>query len=342
MPIHKALLLRVLRGKSFLGGRTAMTRHTALLAIAACSAWSAHAQTFPAKPVRLVVPFAAGGSTDIIARVLGQKLNEMWGQPVLVDNRAGGSTVIGTEIVAKAPPDGHTLLVTPAPFTIVPSLAPRLPYDPHKDFEPITLINTTPLVVVVNPGVPAKSIKELVALAKAKPGVLNYGSSGSGGSNHLAGELFNAMAGVRMVHVPYKGNAPALTDLIGGHVDVVFNGLTSALPFIKSGKLRALGMTSLNRSATLPEVPTLDEAGLKGFQAVAWNGLIAPARTPKAVIDRINADVLKVIRAPELIEKLKAEGSDPVGSTVGEYSKFLRDEIAKWNKVIRMANIKGI
>ena len=313
-----------------------------LLVLTLGFAAQACAQSYPAKPVRLVVPFAAGGSTDIIARVLGQKLNEMWGQPVLVDNRAGGSTVIGTEIVAKAPPDGHTLLVTPAPFTIVPSLVPKLPYDPHKDFEPITLINTTPLVVVVHPGVPARSIKELVALARSRPGVLNYGSSGSGGSNHLAGELFNAMAGVNMVHVPYKGNAPALTDLVGGHVDAVFNGLTSALPLIRSGKLRALGVTSLNRSGSLPDLPTLDEAGLKGFQAVAWNGLSAPARTPKSVIDRINADVLKVIRAPELMEKLKAEGSDPVGSSVESYAKFLRDEIQKWSKVIRAANIKSI
>ena len=314
-----------------------------LLLICMCAAAApVRAQTYPAKAVRLIVPFAAGGSTDIIGRVIAQKLNEMWGQPVLVDNRAGGSTVIGTEIVAKAPPDGHTLLVTPAPFTIVPSLMQKLPYDPHKDFEPITLINTTPLVVVVHPGVPAKSIKELVALAKAKPGALNYGSSGSGGSNHLAGELFNAMAGVKMVHVPYKGNAPALTDLVGGHVDVVFNGLTSALPLIKSGKLRALGVTSLNRSAALPGSPTLDESGLKGFQAVAWNGLTAPARTPKAVIDKINADVMKVIRSPELVEKLKAEGSDPVGSSVEQYARFLREEIAKWNKVIKFANIRGL
>jgi tripartite-type tricarboxylate transporter receptor subunit TctC len=303
---------------------------------------AAYAQSYPSKAVRLVVPFAPGGSTDIIGRVVAQKLNEMWGQPVLVDNRAGGSTVIGTEIVAKAPADGHTLLVTPAPFTIVPSLMPKLPYDPHKDFEPITLINTTPLVVVVHPGVPAKSIKELIALARSKPGALNYGSSGSGGSNHLAGELFNAMANVKMVHVPYKGNAPALTDLVGGHVDVVFNGLTSALPLVKSGKLRALAMTSLNRSATLPEVPTLDESGLKSFQAVAWNGLTAPARTPKDVIAKINTDVLKVIRSPELVEKLRAEGSDPVGSSVEQYAKFLREEIAKWNKVIKVANIKGL
>ena len=310
--------------------------------VLSCGLPAAHAQSFPSKSVRLVVPFAPGGSTDIIGRVVAQKLNEMWGQPVIVDNRPGGSTVIGTDVVAKAPPDGHTLLVTPAPFTIVPSLTRKLPYDPQKDFEPITLINTTALVVVVHPGVPAKSIKELIALAKSRPGALNYGSSGSGGSNHLAGELFNAMAGVKMIHVPYKGNAPALTDLLGGHVDVVFNGLTSALPFVKSGKLRALGVTSLKRSATLPDVPTLDEAGLRGFQAVAWNGLTAPAKTSKATIDKINADVVKIVHSPELVEKLKAEGSDPVGSSVDEYARFLRDETTKWNKVIKSANITGL
>ena len=320
-----------------------MPRPCALLVVLLCAATTyAQAQTYPTKAVRLVVPFAAGGSTDIIGRVIAQKLNEMWGQPVLVDNRAGGSTVIGTDIVAKSAPDGHTLLVTPAPFTIVPSLMAKLPYDPQKDFEPITLINTTPLVVVVHPGVPAKSVKELIALAKARPGALNYGSSGSGGSNHLAGELFNAMAGVKMVHVPYKGNAPALTDLVGGHVDLVFNGLTSALPLVKSGKLRALAVTSLNRAGALSDAPTLDESGLKGFQAVAWNGLTAPARTPREVIAKINADVLKVIRSPELVEKLKAEGSDPVGSTVEQYARFLREEIVKWSKVIKFANVSGL
>ncbi len=303
---------------------------------------SALAQTYPNRPVRLIVPFAAGGSTDIIARTVGQKLNEMWNQPVLVDNRPGGNTVIGTEAVARAAPDGYTLLVTPAPFTIVPSLIAKLPYDPGKDFEPITLINTTPLVVVVHPGVPAKSIKELIALAKAKPGALNFGSSGSGGSNHLAGELFNAMAGVKMVHIPYKGNAPALTDLVGGHVDVIFNGLTSAMPLIKSEKLRALAVTSINRAGALPDMPTLDELGLKGFQAVAWNGLTAPARTPKDVVARINADVLKVVRSPELVERLKAEGSDPVGNSPDQYAAFLRDEIAKWSKVIKFAGVKGL
>jgi len=300
------------------------------------------AQAYPTKAVRLIVPFAAGGSTDIIGRTVAQKLNEMWGQPVLVDNRPGGSTVIGTDAVAKAAPDGYTLLITPAPFTIVPSLIGKLPYDPARDFEPITLINTTPLVIVVHPGVPAKSIKELIALAKSRPGALNYGSSGAGGSNHLAGELFNAMAGVKMVHVPYKGNAPALADLVGGHVDAVFNGLTSAMPLIKSGRLRALAVTSLARAGALPDMPTLDELGLKGFQAVAWNGLTAPARTPKEVIARLNADVLKVVRSPELADRLKAEGSDPVGNSPAQYATFLRDEIAKWAKVIKQAGIKGL
>jgi len=304
---------------------------------------AAQAQSYPSRAVRLVVPFAAGGSTDIIGRVLAQKLTEAWGQQVIVDNRPGGSTVIGTDVVSKSPPDGYTLLVTPAPFTIVPSLATtRLPYDPAKDFEPITLINTTPLVVVVNPGVPAHSIKELIALARARPGSLNFGSSGSGGSNHLAGELFNAMAGVKMVHIPYKGNAPALTDLVGGHVDLVFNGLTSAMPLIKSGKLRALAVTSITRTGSLPDMPTLDELGLKGFQAVAWNGLNAPGRTPKDIIGKINADVLKVVRSPELVERLKAEGSDPVGNSPEQYSTFLRDEIAKWSKVIQFAGVKGL
>jgi len=321
-----------------------MKRTTSVLGLllAAVCACPAAAQTYPGKSVRLVVPFAAGGSTDIVARTLAQKLNEIWGQPVVVDNRAGGSTVIGTDIVAKSPPDGYTLLVTPAPFTIVPSLTDKLPYHPHTDFEPITLINTTPLVLVVNPAVPAKNVKELIALAKANPGKLNFGSSGSGGSNHLAGELFNAVAGVKMIHIPYKGNAPALTDLVGGHVDVVFNGLTSALALIKGGKLRALAVTSLQRSAALPDLVTLDEAGLKGFQAVAWNGLTAPARTPKDVVTKINRDVLRVLKSPDLLERLKAEGSDPVGNSPEQYGAFLREEIAKWRKVIQFANIKGL
>jgi tripartite-type tricarboxylate transporter receptor subunit TctC len=304
--------------------------------------FAVQAQAFPDKPVRLVVPYSAGGSTDLISRALGHKLSEMWGQTVVIDNRPGGGTIIATDIVADSAPDGYTLLVTTTSFSILPSLTDKLPYDPAKDFEPITLINTTPLVLVVNPGVPAKSVKELIALAKARPGELNFGSAGSGGSNHLAGELFNVMAGVNIVHVPYKGNAPALNDLVGGHVDIVFNGLTSAVPLIKSGRLRPLAVTSLTRADALPDVPTLDELGLKGFQAAAWNGLSAPARTPKAVIDRINADVVKVLHSPELVERLKAEGSYPVGNSPEQFAVFLRDETAKWSKVIKFANVKGL
>ena len=311
-----------------------------IIALAVASG-TALAQSFPNKAVRVIVPFPAGGSTDIVGRTIAQKLSEMWGQPVVVENRPGGGTTIGTDAVAKAPADGYTLLVTPAPFTINPSLLAKLPYDALTDFAPITLINTTPLVLVVNPGVPAKSVKELIALAKARPGKLNFGSSGSGGSNHLAGELFNAMAGVKMVHIPYKGNAPALIDLAGGHVDLIFNGLTSALPLIKSGKLRALAVTSMQRSAALPDAPTLDEVALKGFVAVAWNGLGAPANTPRDVIAKINADVLRIVSSPELKERLKAEGSDPVGSTPGQYAAFLRAEVAKWAKVIKFAGVKA-
>jgi len=301
----------------------------------------AHAQNYPNKSVRLIVPFAAGGSTDVIARILAPRLSEAWGQQVLVDNRPGGNTVIGTDIVAKSAPDGHTLLVTPAPFTVVPSVLTKLPYDPAKDFEPITLINTTPMGLVVHPGVPAKNLKELIALAKTRPGQMNFGSSGSGGVPHLSGELLNTMAGLKITHVPYKGNAPALADLVGGHVDMAFNGLTSVVPFIKSGRLRVLGVTSLARTAALPEVPTLDEQGLKGFQAVAWNGLTAPARTPKEAIVRIQETSARIIKSPDLAEQLKRDGSDPVGSTTAEFTAHLRDEVVKWKKVLDRAGIKS-
>ena len=301
----------------------------------------AQAQNYPSKPVRLIVPFAAGGSTDVIARILAPKLSEVWGQQVIVDNRPGGNTVIGTDIVAKSPPDGHVLLVTPAPFTVVPSVLTKLPYDPAKDFEPITLINTTPMGFVVHPGVPAKNLKELIALAKARPGQMNFGSSGSGGVPHLSGELLNTMAGLKIIHVPYKGNAPALADLVGGHVDMAFNGLTSVMSFIKSGRLRVLGVTSLTRTAALPDVPTFDEQGLKGFQAVAWNGLTAPARTPKEAIVRIQEASARIIKSPELAEQLKRDGSDPVGSTTAEFTAHLRDEVVKWKKVLDRAGIKS-
>lgn len=302
---------------------------------------TAGAQNYPTKTIRLIVPFAAGGSTDVIARLIAPKLTEAWGQQVIVDNRPGGNTTIGTDIVAKSAPDGHTLLVTPAPFTVVPSVMTKLPYDPAKDFEPITLINTTPMGLVVHPGVPAKNLRELIALAKTRPGQMNFGSSGSGGVPHLSGELLNTMAGLKITHVPYKGNAPALADLVGGHVDMAFNGLTSVVPFIKSGRLRVLGVTSLARTAALPEVPTLDEQGLKGFQAVAWNGLTGPARMPKDAVTKTADTVARIIKSPEFAEQLKRDGSDPVGSTTAEFVAHLRDEVVKWKKVLDRAGIKS-
>ncbi|MBX3661160.1 MAG: tripartite tricarboxylate transporter substrate binding protein [Burkholderiales bacterium] len=309
-----------------------------LIVFLSTSGWAA-AQPYPSRTVRLIVPFAAGGSTDVIARTIAPRLAEAWGQQVIVDNRPGGNTTIGTDLVAKAAPDGHTLLVTPAPFTVVPSVMKKLPYDPAKDFEPITLINTTPMGLVVHPGVPAKNVRELVALAKARPGQMNFASSGNGGVPHLSGELLNAMAGVKMIHVPYKGNAPALVDLIGGHVDMAFNGLTSVMPHIKSGRLRVIGVTSLGRTAALPEVPTLDEQGLKGFQSVAWNGLTAPARTPKDVIAKIADSTVRIVKSPELAEQLKRDGSDPVGSSTAEFVAHLRSEVEKWKKVLERAGI---
>jgi tripartite-type tricarboxylate transporter receptor subunit TctC len=302
---------------------------------------TANAQTYPSRAVRVVVPFPPGG-TDFIGRVVCQKLNEAWGQPVVVENRPGGTTVIGTDIVAKAPPDGYTLLVTPVPFAIVPSISPKLPYDPLKDFEPIALFNITPLVFVVNPVVPARSIKDLIALARAKPGLLNFATSGVGSSNHLAGELFNVMAGVKIVHVPYKGSAPAMIDLVGGHVDLAVTTLTSAVPLIKAGKLRPLAVTSLQRSPQYADIPTMDESGLKGFQAVAWNGLSAPARTPKDIVNRINADVAKALQSPDVIEKFRNEGAQPVSMSPAEFAAFIRDELAKWNKVVTFAKIESL
>jgi len=240
------------------------------------------------------------------------------------------------------PPDGYTLLVTPVPFAIVPNISTKLPYDPIKDFEPIALFNITPLVFVVNPTVPAKTIKDLIAIAKARPGLLNFATSGIGSSNHLAGELFNVMAGVKIEHVPYKGSAPAMIDLVGGHVDLAVTTLTSAVPLIKAGKLRPLAVTSLQRSPDYPDIPTMNESGLKGFQAVAWNGLSAPARTPKDIVNKINADVATALRSPDVIEKFKNEGAQPLSMTPPEFSAFIRDELVKWGKVVAFAKIKSL
>lgn len=316
-----------------------ISSYFALACAALAAAAAAHAQSWPAKPVRLVVPFAAGGSTDIVARTIAQKLNEAWGQSVVVDNRAGGSTVIGTDIVAKAPPDGYTILVTPAPFTIVPSLMRKLPYNPHTDFEPITLVNTTPLVVVVHPGVPAHNVKELIALAKQKPGALFFASTGNGGTPHLAMEMFKLQTHVNLVHVPYKGTPPAVTDLLAGQVQLMFANTLSVLPMVKSGRLRAIAISSAKRSAATPDIPTVAESGVPGFEAVTWFGMLAPTGTPQPIIERLNAEITKAVMSREVHDRLIAQGADPITMTVPQFTAFFHAELAKWAKTVKAAGV---
>lgn len=299
------------------------------------------AQGYPSKPVRMVVPFPPGGTTDILARAVGQKLSEAWNQQVIIDNRPGAGGNIGTDIVAKAPADGYTLLMgTVGTQAINASLYAKLPYDPVKDFAPVTLVASVPNVLVVNATIPAKSVKELIALAKAKPGQLTFASSGNGTSIHLSGELFKTMTGTFMLHIPYKGSAPALTDLMGGQTNMMFDNLPSSMPHIKSGMLRALAVTSAKRSPALPDVPTIAEAGVPGYEASSWFGVLAPAGTPKEIVARLNADIVKVLAAPDIKERLSAQGADPVGNTPEQFAAYIRTEQIKWAKVVKDSGAK--
>jgi tripartite-type tricarboxylate transporter receptor subunit TctC len=309
-----------------------------LLATAATGAW---AQPYPSKPIRIVVPFAAGGTTDLLARAAAQKLTEAWGQPVVVDNRPGAGGNIGSELVAKAAPDGYTVeMGTVGTHAINASLYARMPYDHVKDFAPIILVATVPNVLVVNPGVPVKSVQELIAYAKANPGKLNFASPGSGTSGHLCGELFKVMAGVQITHIPYKGSAPALQDLLGGQVQMMFDNLPSALPHIKAGKLRALAVTTAARAAALPDLPTVAEAGLPGFEASSWFGLLAPAGTPPDIVARLNAEIAKWLASPDAMEKLLALGANAAGGSPEDFTKHIAAETAKWQKVVKASGAK--
>lgn len=302
-----------------------------------CSA-NVGAQAFPAKPIRIVVPLAPGGGVDIISRTVAQKMAESLKQTVLVDNRPGGATVIGTEIVAKAPPDGYTLVMASSSHAIH-GILHKLPYDPIRDFAGVSLVATSPLVLVVHPSVPAKSVKDLIALAKKNPGKLNFGSSGSTSVLHLAGELFNIMAGVKTVHIPYKGAGPALTDIIAGQIEIMFSTPVSTLPHVRSGKLRGLAMTGAKRSAAASELPTVAEL-LPGFQAGAWYALLAPAGTPAAVIARLNSEAVKAVRLPDVSSRLASEAVDVVASTPEQAMQYIRGEIDRWTQVIKAAGIK--
>jgi tripartite-type tricarboxylate transporter receptor subunit TctC len=311
-----------------------------VICAALLSAGGAQAQAYPVKPVRIVVPLAAGGSTDVLARLVGVKLSEMWGQQVLIDNRPGGGTTIGAEYVARSAPDGYTLLMVTSAFAVNFSLFQKVPYK-FSDFVPLSDVAQTPNVLAVHPSVPARNVKELIALMKAQPGQLTYSSGGVGGSTHLAGELFQLLSNVKMIHVPYKGGNPAVTDLVGGQVTMTFGNLTTVLPFARAGRLRALAVTSARRTPTLPDVPTMQEAGVKGFEASTWNGLIAPAATPKEIVAKLNADIVKVLHMPDTREKLAVNALEPIGDTSAQFGAHISAEIERWAKVIKAAGIKA-
>ncbi|MBI4207229.1 MAG: tripartite tricarboxylate transporter substrate binding protein [Betaproteobacteria bacterium] len=295
---------------------------------------------YPDKPIRLIVPVAPGGGTDFIARLLGQKLNEAWGEPVIVDNRPGAAGNLGVEIAAKAVPDGYTLVIPITSFPINPSLYAKLPFDTVRDFAPITLVASAPLLLVVNPKLQANSVKELIALAKAKPGALNFANSGSGTTAHLAGEMFKRMAGVDIVSVPYKGGGPAVIDLLAGNVQMYFSTIPAALTQVKAGRLRALAVTGGKRMSEISDIPTVSESGLAGFEVVAWFGMFAPARTPQPVVRKLNTELVRILNTSEVREKMAGHGLIPGGNTPEQLGSFLKAEIAKWSQVIKDADIR--
>jgi tripartite-type tricarboxylate transporter receptor subunit TctC len=314
-------------------------RRASILAIA-CGAVAlpASAQTYPDKPVRFVVPYAAGGNTDVLARLIGQRLSEKLGQPVVVDNRPAIDGVAGIAVVARAAPDGYTLLMVSSSHAINTAMGMKLPYDALNDLAPITQTASQQLILTVHPSVPAKTVKELVSHAKASQAGLNYGTSSS--ATQLATELFNLLAGIKMVHIPYKGAAPMMNDLLGGQIGVSFSPSVISLPHVKSGKIRALAIGDAKRSAFMPELPTVAEAGVPGYQAAIWTGMLAPAKTPRAIIERLNAEVVRIVRSPELTERLVQLGSDTVGSTPAQFDQFVRDEIVKWSAIAKKVGLR--
>lgn len=318
-----------------------MLRRAALSLIAFALAATAAAQTFPSKPVKIVVPFPPGGFNDVLGRTLAQEFQKAWSQPVVVDNRPGGNTIIGSDLVAKAAPDGHTLLVVALPFSVLPSLfAGKLPFDVQRDFAPISLAAGSPNMLVVNPSVPVNSVKELIALAKSQPGKLTYASTGNGTSNHVSAEYFKMLTGTDILHIPYKGSAPAVTDLIGGQVNMLFDNVPNVIQHVRAGKLKPLAVTSTKRSFQAPDVPTLQEAGVADYEVNVWFGLLATAGTPPDVVARLNAETVRVLNLPEVRERFRTLGVDVIASSPEQFAQHLKSEIAKWGKVVRAANIR--
>ena len=318
-------------------------RKTILLGIAAttiaAAVTGAYAQSYPTRPVRVVVPYAAGGNTDIVARMIASHLTTMWGQQVLVDNRPGGATNIGSEFVARAQPDGYTILMGGASNAINMALFRKPPYQTLKDFQPVVLCTVGANLLAIHPSVPARNLRELMNLARAKPGSLNFGSSGIGSSNHMAGELFKLMAKINITHVPYKGNAPALTDLIGGHIEMNFAGITAQIPLMKANKIRGIALSSRERFPAVPEIPTFNESGLPGYEASTWFGMLAPSGTPMDIVRKVNSDVAKVLARQDVKEKLTIDGQLTGGQPPEDFAKFIREEIEKYTKVIQAAKV---
>ncbi len=301
----------------------------------------AYAQsTYPTKPIRLINPFPPGGGATIIGRQIAQELTERLGQSVVFDNRGGAGGIIGMEIAARAAPDGYTLTMATASTVTINPLLSKVPFDPIKDFAPVSHVSNVPLLLVVHPSVAAKSTKEFIALLKAQPGKLNFASSGKGTISHLAGELFKFNTGVTMVHVPYRGGGPALVDVLGGQVQINFANILSSLPHVKGGRLRGLAVTSAKRSSAIPELPTIAESGLTGYEVVQWNGVLAPARVPAAIVARLNSEIERMLALPEMKSRLTADGADPAGGTPERFAAFIRADIDKWAKVIKAANVQ--
>ena len=319
-----------------------------LLCLAACGAATAvalpvtHAQNYPNRPIRIIAQFTPGTSTDILARVIGGKLTETWGQQVVVDNRPGAGGLVGTELGAKAAPDGYTLtMAVSSAFGINPTLYAKLPYDAIRDFAPITNIALTPQTLVAYPAYAAKSVKEFVALAKGKPGQVNYASLGSGSTSHLTMEMFRSAAGIRLNHIPYKGSPAAHAELFSGQIPIMFDAIPAVLPHVKSGRLRGLGIGTLKRSPFLPDVPTIAESGYAGFEAVGWIDIAAPARTPAPILDKLNAEIVRIINTAEMRERLATLAFTPVGDTREQFARFIKSEIAKWGRAVRESGAKA-
>jgi tripartite-type tricarboxylate transporter receptor subunit TctC len=305
------------------------------------AAFAVHAAEWPDKPIRVILSVPAGATPDVTARLVFPGLSQQLGASLVADNRAGGGGVIGAEIAAKSAPDGYTLFISsPGALTILPHMRKNIPYDTIRDFAPISLISIGPFVLMTHPSVPAKSIKELIALAKAQPGKLNYASAGNGVANHLAGELFKQMAGIDIVHVPYKGAPQAVTDVLAGHMNMMFNSVAPIVGYIKTGKIRVLGIASLQRSPQLPDVPTIHESGVPGFEAVNWFGMFAPAKTPRNIINRLNGALVQTIKTPEMQSQFIKLGADPIGSSVEEFTAFVKRDMEKYEKVVRISGAK--